>query len=258
MTHSAIYTGHVFHNRTEPRPHAFRYRLFMLYLDLDELATVFRGRWLWSIERWNVCSFKRADYLGPTDVPLKKAVLDRVQAHIGRRPTGAVRMLTHLRTFGYVFNPVTFYYCFDADEKLVAVASEITNTPWGERHTYVLAAHEASEKQRISSRFPKEFHISPFQAMEVDHDWRFDAPGDRLGVAMTNLEAGRPIFHAGLSCKKQPITSASLAGALIRYPFLTAVVHAAIYWQAVRLWLKRAPFHTHPTKRSTEPNTHTT
>jgi DUF1365 family protein len=256
--HSAIYTGHVYHRRIEPKPHDFRYRLFMLYLDLDELPRVFHGRWLWSVNRWNVCWFRRADYMSPTDVPLKTAVLDRVEARIGRRPTGSVRILTLLRTFGYVFNPVTFYYCFDADGKLAAVASEITNTPWGERHTYVVEARDKNEAGSLSSRFPKEFHISPFQAMALDHDWRFDPPGERLTVAMTNLQAGRPVFHAGLQCERRPITGAGLARVLIGYPFLTVVVHAAIYWQAARLWLKRAPFHTHPAKRSAEPNTHTT
>ena len=258
MNHSAIYEGHVHHSRLEPRPHEFRYRLFMLYLDLDELPTVFRGRWLWSSKRWNVSWFRRADYLAPHDVSLKQAVLDRVESQLGRRPVGSVRMLTHLSTFGYVFNPVTIYYCFDEAGSLDAVASEITNTPWGERHTYVLDARDSSAPGSAARCFRKEFHVSPFQAMDLDHDWRFAAPGERLTIEMTNLDGGRPIFHAGLECRRRPITGFGLASVLIRYPFLTAVVHAAIYWQAARLWLKRAPFHTHPAKRSGEPNTHTT
>ena len=108
--HSAIYEGVVRHRRSAPQPHAFRYRMAQLYLDLDEIDTVFRGRWLWSAGRRNLAQFRRADFLGPPERPLKEAVKDRVEAAIGERPAGPVRLLTHLRYAGVVFNPVSFYY----------------------------------------------------------------------------------------------------------------------------------------------------
>lgn len=128
--HSAVYEGVVRHRRGTPRPHAFSYRMAQLYLDLDEVDAVFRGRWLWSVGRRNLAEFRRADFLGPAEQPLKEAVKDRVEAAIGERPAGPVRLLTHLRYAGVVFNPVSFYYCFDADgETLHSIVAEITNTP---------------------------------------------------------------------------------------------------------------------------------
>ncbi|MGA1203039.1 MAG: DUF1365 domain-containing protein, partial [Planctomycetota bacterium] len=136
---SGLYRGSVRHLRTGPRPHRFRVPLHYLYLDLDELETIFARRLLWSHEAPNLVSFRRRDYHGDPDVPLDQAVRRSVAAEIGREVVGPIRMLTHLRHFGFVFNPVTFYYCYAADgETLEAVLAEITNTPWGERHAYAL------------------------------------------------------------------------------------------------------------------------
>lgn len=245
MSASAIYEGEVLHHRREPRTHGFRYRLFMLYVDLDELPTLFRGHWSWKVTRPLFAWFRRADYMGPPDIPLRQAVLDRVEHALGRRPSGAVRMLTHLRTLGHVFNPVTFYYCFDANEELDAVAAEITNTPWGERHTYVLDAHGHAEGGR-HWRFAKAFHVSPFHAMRHEYEWRIDDPGEELAIEMCNVEDGRAIFGAGLTCRRRELTGRALASALLRHPLLTVRIHLAIYWQAARLFAKRVPFHPHP------------
>lgn len=251
MTHSAIYTGRVAHHRLEPREHRFTFRMFMVYVDLDELPRLFRRRWFWSAERRNLVYFKRDDYMAPPDRPLKEVVLDEVERGLGRRPDGAVRMLTHLRSFGYLFNPVTFYYCFDAEDRLEAVVSEITNTPWNERHTNVFDANEVSGRGEVACRFAKDFHVSPFFDMDLDYDWRFSVPGEDLAVRMTNLSQGRPIFHAGLALRRKPMTAGSLAGALLRHPLLTARLHAMIYLQAGLLWLKRVPFYPHPTSSET-------
>lgn len=245
---SAIYEGEVFHSRLLPREHRFRSRLYMLYVDLDELPLLFSGRWLWSATRPALAWFRRSDYLGSAQTPLREAVLDLVENRLGRRPLGSVRVLTHLRTFGYLFNPVSFYYCFSATGELEAIAAEITNTPWGERHTYVLDASNTADARRLLWRFPKSFHVSPFHGMDIEYEWHFSTPGESLDVLMTSIEEGRPVFHAGLACQRREITGGNLARALLRYPLLTAWVHGAIYWQAVRLFLKRIPFHTHPRK----------
>lgn len=244
MRHTALYEGRVRHHRAGPRRHAFGYRLFLAYLDLDELEPAFRGRWL--LRR--LMRFRRADYLGAPERSLREAVLERVETALGRRPRGAVRMLTHLRTLGYVFNPVTFYYCFDADGTLDAVVAEITNTPWGERHAYVLDARPAVDGE-VRARFPKAFHVSPFLDMDLEYDWRFSVPGDSLRVAMVDLEQGRPVFDAHLECRRRPWNGFELVRALVRHPFLTWRIPAAIYLQAFLLWCKRTPFFVHPDKR---------
>jgi uncharacterized protein len=167
--HSRIYKGWVRHRRLAPSPHQFSYRIFMLYLDLAELPQAFDRVPLWSARRRAPARFKREDYLGPTDVPLDQAVRDLVEARLARRPRGPIRLLTHARYFGYCFNPVSFYYCFDeAGEHLDAIVAEITNTPWGERHAYVLdAAADAGRLKRFA--FDKHFHVSPFQTPVYDH-----------------------------------------------------------------------------------------
>ncbi|MEM7517415.1 MAG: DUF1365 domain-containing protein, partial [Planctomycetota bacterium] len=190
---SAIYRGRVTHVRSTPRPHRFSYRTTFLYLDLAELPHLFEGRLLWSFERRNLANFRRADYLGPTDVPLEQAVRDRVEKETGQRPTGPIRLLTRVRRFGWVFNPVSFYYCFDATgEALEAVVAEITNTPWNERHAYVLQAESPDAELEQSARsvegrdfvFDKAFHVSPFFGMDQSYSWRLSRPEEKIGVWM--------------------------------------------------------------------------
>ena len=247
-TQSAIYEGWVRHRRRAPHAHAFRYRMYMLYLDLAELDAVFAGRWLWSIDRPNLAEFRRSDYLGDPCVPLDTAVRARIREVCGHTPTGPIRLLTHLRTCGHCFNPVSFYYCYaDDGVTLDTIVAEITNTPWKERHSYVLPVARA-ERHGAALRwdFRKCFHVSPFMPMQRDYVWRFTAPGAALRVHMDVLNGAASDFDATLVLQRRPLNAANLARVLLRFPAMTLRIVAAIHWQALRLWLRRNPVYDHP------------
>jgi DUF1365 family protein len=252
---SGVYEGWVRHRRHAPHAHVFHYRIAQLYLDLAELDRVFAQRWLWSVERRNVAEFRRADFLGPAVLPLDEAVRARVAAAIGRRPAGPIRLLTHLRYGGYSFNPVSFYYCYGAGdgEPLEAIVAEITNTPWRERHAYVLDCREAARSgNALRWSFAKNFHVSPFMPMQRQYAWRLTPPGKGLHVNMQVMRQDVLEFDASLSLQRRPLTGAVLRRVLWRYPLMSAQVIAAIHWQALRLWLKRNPVYEHPTGKAHE------
>ncbi len=250
VRHSAVYAGHVRHRRHRPHPHAFRYRLFMLYLDLDELGEAFRGRWLWSVGRRNLAAFHRCDYHGDPARPLDECVRETVERLGGRRPAGPIRLLAHLRYFGYCFNPVSFYYCYAADgTTLEHVLAEITNTPWKERHAYLLPVDGAeAHGSALHWRFDKAFHVSPFLPMQREYDWRLQPPGEHLRIHMDVLQDGRPDFDATLVLERRPLDGPTLARCLAGYPAMTLRVLLAIHWQAFLIWCKRNPVYDHPTK----------
>ena len=245
---SCIYEGTVRHRRLGEGGRAFRYPLFMMYLDLDELDRVFAGRLLWSVDRPNVASLRRSDYLGDPTLSLREAVDAAVRERLGRGLRGPVRMLTHLRYFGYCLNPVTFYYCFEADgRELDVIVAEITNTPWGERRVHVLDPRADEGKGRVRRhRFAKDFHVSPFLAMDYEYDWRLAPPGASLSVHMENRRDGRAEFDATLLLGRREIGGASLARCLLRFPFMTLEVVLRIYLQALRLRLTGHTFFPHP------------
>lgn len=247
--HSALYEGAVRHRRFSPVPHGFGYSLFMVYLDLSELDEVFRGRLLWSASRPALARFRREDHLGDPARPLDECVRELVEERTGRRPEGAVRLLTHLAYFGWCFNPVSFYYCFGRGGGLEAVVAEVSNTPWLERHCYVLDARaRLTRGEALSWRAPKAFHVSPFMAMDQEYSWVLRAPDERLSVHMENHEGGRKVFDATMTYARVAISGRSLAWALARWPFMTLSVVGGIHWQALKLWLKGVPVHDHPKK----------
>ena len=252
MMKSCMYEGQVRHRRFTPVTNEFQYRLFLMFLDLEELPTLFERYWFWSYEKANLASFYRKHHFGDPHQPLADAVRDVVEQKSGRRPPGPIRMLTHLQYFGHCFNPVCFYYCYDdADREVETIVAEVHNTPWHETHPYVLdlTLNEHPDPEWRRFRFAKVFHVSPFMDMEIDYDWKFKMPGDELNVHMNNFKQGQKIFDATLRLQRREISHASLARVLFQYPAMTIRVVTLIHWQALRLWRKGAPFYVHPKKR---------
>jgi DUF1365 family protein len=250
---SCLYEGSVRHRRMGSSKDEFRYPLFMAYLDLSELPSCFDGAWLWSARRPALARFRRSDYLGDPDVPLDDAVRELVQERTGTKVDGPIRLLTHLRYFGKSFNPVSFYYCFSTDDdQVIAVIADVTNTPWGERHSYVMRVDHHTDHGTVSlmqARFAKQLHVSPLMGMDHTYDWRLTEPSEQLLVHIDSSGSdGKSVFDATLSLNRRELTPSALRGALLRYPFLTARILVRIYTHALRLKLRGARYFPHPEK----------
>ena len=250
--HSCVYEGWVWHHRREPVSHRFRYALSMIYLDLDELTEAFSGKWLWSSKHPTVAWFRRADYLGDARQPLTDAVRDLLETEGISDAAGPIRLLTQPRYFGFLINPVSFYFCYDsAGAKLRAVIAEVTNTPWGERKCYILSEDTLTASEGTSPlRIDKKLHVSPFIPMDMEYAWRLGTPASSLRIDIRNYQHDRAVFGATMRLVRLEWTPATLRRVLWRYPFMTQRIAAAIYWQALKLWWKGCPVYPHPSQQA--------
>jgi DUF1365 family protein len=243
---SALYEGVVSHRRLSPNPHRFRTGIYYLLLNLDELDDLADRIRPLGVNRRAVTSFRDRDHLGSSDEPVR----EKLERWLGDRgialPGGPVMLLTNLRVFGYVFNPVSYYYCCDPNGVVEFIVAEVNNT-FGETYCYLLDDLAPLGSRAMKSRREKVFHVSPYMEIAgIDYDWIFTAPDERLNVHIDEFRDGEKFFDATLSLRRKPLTTRNLISALLRYPHVTLRTITLIHWQALRLWLKGAPFHRKP------------
>ncbi len=240
LLESGIYEGRVFHERLTPKKHSFCYRVFMMYLDLNELDQFSQIHPFWGENKYALARFKRSDFYGDSDKPLTSEIQSLVQKQCGFTPSGAVRLLANLRYFGYIMNPLVTYYCFDKDNNLEAIIAEVTNTPWGEKHPYVLDCRgQQTQQQHV---FEKAFTVSPFNPVDMTYHWASSTPSNALNIKIKNTQKDVPVFHAAMNLQRVELSKKALSRFLIVYPFFTVKVISTIYWQALKLFVKGVPF----------------
>ena len=256
INHSRLAVGRVRHRRHYPKKHWFNYKLYYSWLDIDELSAIDEFPF-WSTKKFNLVEFRRSDYLRPLDQSLREAVNHHLESAAILEKPHRIMLLTHLRQWGKSFNPVSFYFCFRDDSQCFAILSEITNTPWGERHVYVHdCAKSLADKQPFVFEFEKVFHISPFMPMDVHYRWQFDVDGDQIAIVMQLYRNHRLEFDADLNLKFIPLTRHAAAKMPFHFAFMPLKVIASIYWEALRLWFKRVPFYKHPNRAVRASNHH--
>ena len=245
---SALYSGWIAHRRFTPKGHAFRYRIGLLYLDLSEQEQVLGLSPLAGSGRFAPFAFRQQDYLRELTrdgTCLSDAVRQLVGTTLGHTPQGNICLLTQARSWGLAFNPVSFFYCFEGDGQLAAIVCEVTNTPWRERYHYVLPARALAGGEHQHFAVAKAFHVSPFLPRDLQYRMSFSPPGQRRGVHMADWQGESKVFDATLSLQREALDRASLHRYLRRFPWMTAKTCLAIYWQALRLLLKRTPIFPH-------------
>ncbi len=238
MIESGLYRGTLRHRRFDPVRHEFTYSLFMAFLDIDRLPELMNVAFCASLNRPNVASFYEADHFGDLKKPFRERIAVDAAAHGIVLPEGKIFLLTHLRYFGYAFNPISLYYCYNGAGALEVVLAEVNNT-FGGRQNYWITNPK-------KFRCPKELHVSPFNKMELDYEFVLTDPGESLIAHMNTLDDGRHFFDATLKLEREPWSAGSLIRALLRFPWMTAKVIGAIHWEALRLYLKKAPVYRHP------------
>jgi DUF1365 family protein len=256
MMESALYVGKLRHRRFSPRPHSFSYPVFMAFLDIDCLPELMRVSPFAGYNQWNWTAYCEQDHFGDAKKPLRERLTEDAARNGVTLPNGQMFVLTHLRYLGYVFNPVSFYYCYDSAGNLRQMLAEVNNT-FGESHNYWLTP--ANERESAAAKrymTAKQMHVSPFMSMRLEYDWIFTPPEEQLVAHMNTMQDGKAFFDATLQLEHRAWTRRELHRALAAYPFMTLRVIGGIHWEALRLWVKGVPVFTHVPKPGTRPAEH--
>lgn len=241
---SGIYAGRVFHRRLRPRVHALSYRVFYLLLDLDEVAALAKRSRVFSYNGFGLFAFRDRDHGPGEDAPLRpwiEAQLARADVSIAG---GRILALTLPRVLGYVFNPLTVYFCHDAAGGLAAMIYEVSNT-FGERHSYVIAVEDRTASM-VAQGCDKAFYVSPFMGVEGRYHFKVQRPGDRLVMTIRESDAEGALLTASFAGELLPFSDGALIRLFVTHPLLTLKVVGAIHWEALKLWLKGVPLRDRP------------
>ncbi len=234
---NGLYAGKVTHARVSPRRHSLAYRIFMLRLNLDDLAGEARSRRLFSVNRPNLFSVFERDHGEGSATPLRDQVAARLAQAELAHAAAHIEMLVMPRILGRAFNPLTVYFCRDRARRLSAILYEVNNT-FGERHNYMIAAGEARRGGAVRQTVPKRFHVSPFMDMELDYQFDVSPPHDNVAIRILVSSRDGPVLTAAFHGAGAPLTDAALLRAWLTHPWQTLGVLAAIHWEAVKILLK--------------------
>ena len=247
---NSIYTGQVYHARHKPFHHDYRYKVFTLFVDIDDLERLDKSLKLFSLNNWNIFSLFYKDH-GRRDGSDIRAWVEEAGRTKGIDLTNArIFLLAFPRLFGYVFNPISIFYCYDTDDKLTAVLYEVKNT-FGEQHGYFLPV-EDSKTNKIRHSARKIFHVSPFIHMNCEYHFRLAPPSETLQIGIHQFDGEGKILTAFWTGKRHPLTDGAILKTVLKSPFMTIKVIAAIHWQAFRLWLKGAKYIKKPPEPETD------
>ena len=251
MIKNYIYKGRIKHRRFTPVMQSFNYSIFMTFFDINKIESIFKKSILWNVNKFALISFQRKDYHGDPNISLDLAVRETIYQKKGIKIEGPIRILTHLRYFGYCFNPVTFYYCYNKnDTKVQMIMAEVTNTPWNERYTYFI---DSKKNNNFLEHLDKKFHVSPFWEMDHQYEWYFTSPNEKIFVNMKNFKSKQKVFDATLDLNQRiEMNFYNLLFHTLTYPFLTLMVYLRIHYQALKLWLRGVKYVDHPKYKQDE------
>jgi DUF1365 family protein len=246
-TNSCLYKAKVMHHRLAPKVHRFHYEVFMFYLDLDEIDSLSKRLKFMSRNRFNLFNFRDKDHLQlPREKPdtknIRQHITDYLQSNGVTIGKGRIMVLTNLCTAGYQFNPVSFYFCYDGEDNILCSIVEVCNT-FLEMKPYFLGS-ETRQGEEFKLNTGKYFYVSPFTEMDTNFDFDLHIPGEKLRVKIDDYDKeGKRFFISTLNGVRKPLTDANLLLYFLSFPLITLKIIGAIHWQAMKLWLKKIPFH---------------